>query len=309
MLELIPVSLNAAQQPANPANLKAPKAGQVVVQALPTDRIAPSVSSPTQPGIVREIEFSRPGTTTPEATLPRETTAQPAPTSTPQATQAAALSPKAANPAIATRQQEIEQKLAEIVARSRQQQAAASPVANPSPSPNLGSGSSNIPSTPIVRSAGLNLNMLTALPYDLEVLAIMRAIIIGESSNNHRAVNPHSGALGYGQIMPSNLRSWSRAALGREVSRTEFLNDPNLQLQIIGYQINRYWQAALVASNGNEAIAVRRVASQWYSGRANLFNSSTPQYYGGYRYPSIAEYTLSALRRYQQAKQNLIALR
>lgn len=147
---------------------------------------------------------------------------------------------------------------------------------------------------------------MTNWAYDVEVLAILRAIITKESSGNYRAVNPHSGALGFAQIMPSNLRSWSLDALGREVSRSEFLNSPSVQLQIISHRLNKYWQSALVKSNGDEALAVRMVASLWYSGKAHLFDSWTPQSYAGYRYPSIAEYTIAVLRRYQQEKQGLV---
>ena len=151
----------------------------------------------------------------------------------------------------------------------------------------------------------VNLDTITALPYDVKVLAILRAIVVRESSSNYRAVNPHSGALGYGQIMPELLRPWSLEAVGRAVSKSEFLNDPGLQLHIIAHRLNQYWQKSLASSNGDEAIAVRKVASLWYSGRANLFNSYTPQYYNGHRYPSIGEYTMNVLRRYQLEKQSL----
>lgn len=207
--------------------------------------------------------------------------------------------------AVQTRRQEIERRLSEIVERERQawaEQQRNSPTATSRPD----SGSN--PSAPVRRERGLTLSDMNSLPYDLEVLALMRAIIGKESGGNPRAVNPHSGALGYGQVMPSNLRAWSREALGRSISRREFLNSPDVQLRIIGYRLNKYWRYSLAAANGNEAIAVRKVASLWYSGRANLFNSYASQFYNGYRYPSIAEYTLSVLRRYQSAKRTLLAM-
>lgn len=133
-----------------------------------------------------------------------------------------------------------------------------------------------------------------------QVLALRRAIIGQESGTNFRAVNPHSGALGYGQVMPANVPSWSREALGYSVSPENFLNNPEIQLLVIDYKLNQFWQNALVASSGDEAIAVRRVAAQWYSGRPHRYNSNTPQFYNGHRYPSVAEYSLSVLHRYQQ---------
>lgn len=132
----------------------------------------------------------------------------------------------------------------------------------------------------------------------LEVISLRRAIIGQESGANFRAVNPHSGALGYGQVMPDNVPSWSKEALGYSVTNWQFLNNPQIQLYIIDFKLNQYWQKALVASGGNPAIAVQRVAAQWYSGRQELYTSTRPQYYRGYRYPSIAEYSYAVLRRF-----------
>jgi len=201
---------------------------------------------------------------------------------------------------VAVRRQVIEQRLQEIVSRHRQRLAATTPQMAPLPAPTQ---------TAMVRptEAVTTINSLVGLPYSVEVLAIMRVIVQQESSGNHRAVNRHSGALGYAQVMPSNLPSWSQAALGRRISQREFLNQPGVQLQIIAHRLNQYWRSSLASSNGDEAIAVRKVASLWYSGRASLFDSNASQYYGGYRYPSIAEYTLKVLRRYLVEKQSLLA--
>lgn len=147
-------------------------------------------------------------------------------------------------------------------------------------------------------------------PIAPQILLLRRAIIGQESSANFRAINPHSGALGYAQIMPANLPSWSREALGYSVSRDEFLNNPSLQLAIIDYKLNQYWQQSLWVSNGNEDLAILRVASWWYSGKPDRYSSTQPQYYNGHRYPSIAEYSQSVWRRYQTfaAEQNNTAL-
>lgn len=145
----------------------------------------------------------------------------------------------------------------------------------------------------------------TELPgYNAKVTALRRAIVGQESSGNFKAVNRHSGALGYAQIMPNNLPSWSRDAVGRLVTKQEFLSNPRLQIQIIEHRLAKYWQRALVASGGNERLAVRQVASLWYSGRLNLYNSTKPQFYKGNRYPSIANYTLSVLKRYLSEVRN-----
>lgn len=133
------------------------------------------------------------------------------------------------------------------------------------------------------------------------VQALRTAIIGQESGYNYKAVNPDSGALGFAQIMPFNIGPWSREALGYEITRAQFLNSPDLQLKIIDYKLNQYYQNAIAASGGNMDIAVRRVASAWYSGDPNLYANTRPQYYNGNQYPSIAEYTLSVLTKFRQA--------
>lgn len=141
---------------------------------------------------------------------------------------------------------------------------------------------------------------LPALNIPSQVVALRRAIIGQESANNFRAVNPHSGALGYGQVMPFNLPSWSQDALGYSVNREQYLNSPEIQLRVIDYRLMKYWQDAMVTSGGDEAIAVRQVAARWYSGNPHRYTSTVTQYYNGHRYPSIADYSISVLRRYRQ---------
>lgn len=130
---------------------------------------------------------------------------------------------------------------------------------------------------------------------------LRKAIIGQESGYNFRAINPDSGALGFAQVMPANIPSWSRAALGYEISASQFLNSPDLQMRIINYKLNEYYQTAISVSCGDMDTAVRRVASAWYSGNPNLYTSTTPQYSGGNQYPSIASYTLQVLERFRQA--------
>lgn len=146
---------------------------------------------------------------------------------------------------------------------------------------------------------------ITVLPSVSPVDALVQAIISQESTENFESVNPHSQALGLAQIMPANLSDWSKEALGYRLTVDEFLNDPATQRQIISYKLNEYWQDALVKSNGNEERAVLKVASHWYSGNPNLYNSTETQWYKGedgklYRYPSIAEYSNSVLNKYKK---------
>ncbi|OLP19648.1 hypothetical protein BST81_03655 [Leptolyngbya sp. 'hensonii'] len=143
-----------------------------------------------------------------------------------------------------------------------------------------------------------------AAPASRIVIALRRAIIGQESAGNFRAVNPHSGALGYGQVMPFNVRAWSIEALGYPLTPQQFINSPQLQLQIIDYKLGQYWQSSLRLSGGDEEIAVRMVAAQWYSGDPRLYNGTRVQRYNGGRYPSIQAYTLAVLSRYKTFRNN-----
>jgi|GEM_PF-2601939 len=138
-----------------------------------------------------------------------------------------------------------------------------------------------------------------------EITALRRAIIGHESGGDFGAVNPHSGALGYAQLMPANVKAWGREATGKAPTQKEFLSQPDLQLQIIDHKLGQYWREELQATAGDEHTAVLRVASRWYSGNANLYTSTRSQYYRAkngqhYRYPSIASYSQSVWRKYQQ---------
>lgn len=162
----------------------------------------------------------------------------------------------------------------------------------PSPQPSaISPAPSTVPTPVVTQPKGITRSQ--------QLTALRRAIIGQESAGKFYIVNPHSGALGYGQVMPANVGPWSRAALGRTVSTSEFLKNPDLQIKIIDHKLGQYLDNALRITGGNEAIAIKRVAAIWYSGNPNLYTSTRPQYYKGYRYPSIAAYSESVLRKYQ----------
>ncbi len=131
------------------------------------------------------------------------------------------------------------------------------------------------------------------------VKAIREAIIGKESAGNFQAINPHSGALGYGQVMPANVASWTKQALGKSLSLTDFLIDAQAQIKTIDFKINEYFQRE-IGQGYDIDTAVRRVASTWYSGQPELYNNTRPQTYGTGKYPSIDSYTADILRRYKK---------
>ncbi|MCA1995067.1 MAG: hypothetical protein LDL41_23915 [Coleofasciculus sp. S288] len=132
-----------------------------------------------------------------------------------------------------------------------------------------------------------------------KVTALRRAIIGQESAGKFWIVNPDSGALGYGQLLRQNVAPWTKAALGRALTPEEFLANPDAQIKTIDHKLDEYLNRELAYTAGkNEELAIRRVASTWYSGNPNLWNNTRPQYSNGRRYPSIASYTHSVWKRY-----------
>lgn len=133
------------------------------------------------------------------------------------------------------------------------------------------------------------------------VTALRRAIVGQESAGKFWVINPDSGALGYGQLMEFNVAPWTKAAIGRALTPEEFLANPHLQIKTIDHKLTQYLRRELSYTGGvSEELAIRRVASTWYSGNPNLWNNTNPQYSNGRRYPSISSYTRSVWKRYQR---------
>lgn len=128
----------------------------------------------------------------------------------------------------------------------------------------------------------------------------LREAIVGkESGGNFSAVNPDSGALGIGQVMPENVPSWTQKHLGKRLTPQQFLASRQAQIAVVNGQLNDTLQQQLRAGY-DMTTAIRRTAAIWYSGRGDLYNNTRPQYTNGRRYPSIAEYTSDILRRYNR---------
>lgn len=128
--------------------------------------------------------------------------------------------------------------------------------------------------------------------------ALRRAIIGQESGGNYRILNPDSGAVGLGQVMPDNIPSWTREALGKSLTVDQFRNDAAAQVKTINFQMGKMFDTALRSSGGDVALAVRKTASEWYSGQQSLYDDARPQTFGAGSYPSIREYTKSVYQGY-----------
>ncbi|WP_250126031.1 tape measure protein [Chroococcidiopsis sp. CCMEE 29] len=118
------------------------------------------------------------------------------------------------------------------------------------------------------------------------VSRVVNAIIQKESNGNSKAVNKDSGALGLGQVMPANVRPWTKKYYSRELSPQEFLASEGAQIVTIRGAVTEMFEKALKAAGGDVQIAIRRVAAEWYSGQPQLHNNTRGQ--GGY--PSIKAY-------------------
>lgn len=120
--------------------------------------------------------------------------------------------------------------------------------------------------------------------------SFLKAISGKESGNNYGAVNRHSGALGKYQIMPGNIPSWSREALGRSITPQQFLRDRSLQEQIAQHKLRQYYNKW-----GPEGAAVA-----WYAGpgRVNDYMKNGGRGYNRAQgqYPSISAYAHSILK-------------
>jgi hypothetical protein len=133
----------------------------------------------------------------------------------------------------------------------------------------------------------------------INIDSLRRAIVGKESGGSFSVVNRDSGALGYGQVMPANVPSWTKEHYGRSLTPSQFLASKEAQLAVVNGQISKIVRQQLAAGYKAD-IAIRRAAAIWYSGQGNLYDDRRPQSTNGQSYPSIRDYTLDILRRYSK---------
>ena len=86
--------------------------------------------------------------------------------------------------------------------------------------------------------------------------------------------------------------------LGRDVSPQEFLQNPEIQQQIVGVKLESALQRQIQAGHDMNT-AVKRVAAEWYSGNPELAHNTRPQ--AGYE--SIKSYADSAAEKFHRLRQ------
>lgn len=133
-----------------------------------------------------------------------------------------------------------------------------------------------------------------------EVSKFRAAIIAKESGGSYTVVNPDSGAIGIGQVMPENVGPWTQRYLGKALTPEEFRANPGAQDAVVNGRFRDMLADQRAAGYKGEEM-IRRAAAIWYSGSGNLWNDTKPQFYNGRRYPSIAEYTLSIWKKFQSS--------
>jgi murein DD-endopeptidase MepM/ murein hydrolase activator NlpD len=113
-------------------------------------------------------------------------------------------------------------------------------------------------------------------------------IVKQESGGDPTQINPDTGAIGIGQVLPENVPSWTKEALGQEMTVDQFSADAAAQKKVVDFKLNQYVENA--KAKGESGVeACRTVAAAWYGGEGADKNSEAPQ--GDY--PSLKAYTES----------------
>jgi hypothetical protein len=97
---------------------------------------------------------------------------------------------------------------------------------------------------------------------DVQVAALVEAL---------RQAAPQTGKANDGfysawQVKPETLRGWSRTCLKKEVTPTQFENNPTLARQVVSCITRREFNQQFRATGNNETAAVRGVACWWMTG-------------------------------------------
>ena len=151
----------------------------------------------------------------------------------------------------------------------------------------------------IVSNASSQMPKRSSFAGNDDYLKLRRAIIKQESGGDYQIVNPDSGAIGIGQVMPANVGPWTERYLGKRLTPEEYRFNNAAQDAVINGRFKDMITEQAQAGYSGE-VMIRRAAAEWYSGQPDLWNYDKPEYYNGNRYPSIAEYTKSIWNSFQQ---------
>lgn len=145
-----------------------------------------------------------------------------------------------------------------------------------------------------LKSKGLGFNQVGKTTASASnVQDAMNRIASVESGGNYQALGPvvtkgmYKGerALGKYQVMPGNLPQWSREALGVEVTPQQYLQNPEIQDQIVAHRMSEIYKKY---GNWDD------VASVWFTGK--------PQSQGSLAYDDLGTTGAEYVRRFNQAR-------
>lgn len=101
--------------------------------------------------------------------------------------------------------------------------------------------------------------------------------------------NPNDGYYSQWQVKPETLKGWSKTCLKRELTPTQFENNPAIARQVVSCITRRELTNQFRATNNNEIASVRGAACWWMTGS-----------YRGCNKGFTAEYVQKVVRFYQQ---------
>jgi hypothetical protein len=133
---------------------------------------------------------------------------------------------------------------------------------------------------------------LIALPVFAQVSESVVTRTVEALRQASKPENPNTGLYSDWQVKANNIPRWSRLCLGREISPSEFQNNPSTARSIVTCVVRDVLSEEYRNSDKNDAIAVQRVAAWWMTGDPSQYNSGASQYaqkvLGFYRSSSTA---------------------
>ena len=120
---------------------------------------------------------------------------------------------------------------------------------------------------------------------DTQVAAMVEALRLAAPKTKKR----NDGYYSEWQVKPETLKGWTKTCLKKELTPTQFENDPKIARQVISCITNRELNKQFAATKNNENSAVRGVACWWMTGN-----------YTGCDKGFTADYVQKVVRLYKQ---------
>lgn len=151
------------------------------------------------------------------------------------------------------------------------------------------------------KTAKLNKELKASAINLSSLLGAMRgSTMTQESGGNQNARNGRTGATGLFQVMPGNVPSWTKEALGKSLNLDQFKASTAAQIQVFNHFMGNYLKKALQQTAGDWQKAVRMAAAAWYGGEDNMKDYNA-NFGGKGNEPTFKEYTTSVLNRVKKA--------